>query len=457
MIRRAAIPVVLVVTISALSFWRATGVHEVTADSKAAAAAVVLPKPAAGDHPWWRGLHCNGVSDAAAKAYPVHWSADDVRWKAAVPGKGHASPCVSGDQAFVFTADEKSQTHWLLSFERSSGREQWRAEVNQGGFARIHHKNSQASATPACDAQRVFVCFAAHGSLWVVGIDRSGQVQWKTQVGPYESTHGYGSSPALYGSLVIVAGDNRGARIDRLVGSSFLAAVDRETGQVVWRIKRPAVDNYATPVVAEVAGKPQLLLAGHETVTSYDPVTGHEIWRCRWKAANAANTMAFDEECVYASTTERNPLMLCIRADGQGDVTDTHIVWREQQGAPYVPTPLIFERRVYAVNDKGVLTCWDAATGQLAWKQRLGGNFSASPVVADGLIYALNEAGKAYVVQPGEKFELVAENDCGEETLATPACCGGDVFLRTKHSLLCIRGQEKGADDVARQVGGSLR
>ena len=118
--------------------------------------------------------------------------------------------------------------------------------------------------------------------LWVAAVDRQGERLWKTETGPYHSNHGYGSSPALFGALVIVAGDNKGARIDRLVGSSFLVALHRETGKIVWRIKRAAADNYATPIVAHVAGKPQLLISGNQTVCSYDPATGDELWRCRW-------------------------------------------------------------------------------------------------------------------------------------------------------------------------------
>jgi outer membrane protein assembly factor BamB len=190
--------------------------------------------------------------------------------------------------------------------------------------------------------------------------------------------------------------------------------------------------------VAQVAGRPQLLIPGHETIVSYDPATGREIWRCRWKAVNAASTAAFDDRHVYVSTTERDALVVCIRADGAGDVSDSHVVWQQSQGASYVPSPLVFGGHLYLVGDKGVVTCLDAGAGRQAWKKRLGGDFSASPVAAGGVLYATNETGKTYVLRPGEKPEVLAENLVPEGMLATPVCCGGEVFLRTTQSLICI-------------------
>lgn len=437
-----AVGVVGCLAIGAVAFWQSTGVTEVRVNTTAPGSQLPVAAPSSQDWPWWRGARADGHS--AGTMYPVEWaSAENVLWKISLTGTGHGSPCIWGEQVFLHSAEVSGEhvTHRLQSFARSTGQLNWTCEVATGVCPEINAKNSQASATPACDGERVFVTFVTDGTLWTAAVDTHGKLLWKTAAGPYESKHGYGSSPALHGSLVIVAADNKGARIDRLVGSSFLAAMNRETGKVVWRIKRPAVDSYGTPVVGPVAGRDQLLLAGYESVDSYDPATGEPLWQCRWGGVSAASTIAFDREQVYVSTTEGESTVLAIRADGTGDVTASHVAWQSKRGATYVPTPLVHDGLVYLVTDGGVMTCLDTADGKEVWKKRLGGDFSASPVLADGLIYATNEAGKVFVVRAGREYDLLAENDFQEASFATPVLCGGQLFHRTTQSLLCLSGR----------------
>jgi outer membrane protein assembly factor BamB len=393
----------------------------------------VEPLPvASGDWPWWRGPNRDGKSlDGAA---PLRWSPNEnIVWQAQVPGRGHSSPIVVGDRIFVTTADESEKTQSLIAFDRQSGAKLWTTTIHRGGFMAINAKNSHASATPACDGQRVFAAFINSGALWVSAVSIGGKLLWQTDVGRFHSEHGYGSSPALYGSLVIVNGDSR--------GSGFIAAVDRVSGALLWRTPRegnPQHGSYATPIAAELAGRTQVVLTGLERVAGYDPGTGRLLWSCDGPTTVMANTPVCTESMVFASGGYPDRELLCIRADGSGDVTSSHVVWRTRQGVSYVPSPLVHEGRLYVVKDDGIVSCFDALTGTSLWQRRLGGAFSASPVLAGEHMYVPNEAGTTYVFKIAPEFELAAQNDLGDGGFASPAICGGQIFLRTSHRLYCI-------------------
>ena len=384
------------------------------------------------DWPCWRGPGLDGKSrDSQA---PTKWSrTENVAWKVAVPGRGHASPIVVGDRVFLASADEQAEKQLMLAYDRKTGKELWATEVHQGGFMAKHGKNSHASATPACDGEHVFAAFINRNGLHVSATDLEGKIVWQSEAGTFGSEHGYGSSPVLYKSLVIVLGDNR--------KSCFVAALDRKTGKVVWRTDRKTTGrhgSYATPIVARFAGKLQLLVSGIESTTSYDPETGKQIWTCSGPAEVTACTPAFSDQFVFSSGGYPEKELLAIRANGTGDVTRSHVVWRTGKGVTYVPSPLFHAGNLYVVSDDGVSTCFDGKAGKEIWKGRLQGSFSSSPVLAGSLLYATNEAGKTYVFKTGSKFEIVAENDLGDGGFASPVICGGQIFLRTNHELYCI-------------------
>jgi outer membrane protein assembly factor BamB len=234
----------------------------------------------------------------------------------------------------------------------------------------------------------------------------------------------------MFGQLVIVANDNE---ID-----PSLAAFDRSDGHIVWQVKRPTSDNSATPVVATIAGRPQLLLNGANAVISYDPATGDEIWRVNHSTEVAACTIAFDDSCVYASGNVPDKFMLGIRADGRGDVTNANVLWSTHEANTYVPSPLTCDQLLFVVVDSGTAYCRDARSGEVLWKHRLGGSFFASPVAAGGNIYAVNDTGITYVFRAANSFELVAQNDIGESCVATPVFTGDRLYLRTVSALYCI-------------------
>ncbi|HEV3004912.1 MAG TPA: PQQ-binding-like beta-propeller repeat protein [Pirellulales bacterium] len=330
-----------------------------------------------GDWPWWRGPNFNGVADAGPA--PIEWSeTKNVGWRSPVPGRGHSSPTVIGDCILLATADESAQVQSVVCFDRKTGSQIWKQDVNQGGFPeRINAKNTHATSTIASDGTRLYASFLHHDAVHVVALDLSGMPVWQQVAGkftPNEYRNGYAASPLLYGDVVIVAGDFDG-------GDSFLVAFDRATGERAWKTPRPARINYASPIVARIAGRDQLLISGCDIVAGYDPSDGEPRWKVPATTMATAGTMIWEGDLVYASGGFPDAETACIRADGSGKV-----VWRNKQKC-YDPSMLVYDGHVYAINDAGIAFCWEAKSGKERWHHRLRGPISASPVLANGHIY----------------------------------------------------------------------
>jgi hypothetical protein len=390
------------------------------------------PKAAEDDWPFWRGPTLDGKSQDGRVV--TKWSrAENILWEAKVAGRGHSSPIVRGERVFLTTADVDAHKQYVLAFDRKTGKPLWTTLAHDAEFTRKNPKNSYASATPACDGQRVYSVFLNRDGLHVTATNLDGKILWQTKAGAFQSQHGYGSSPVLFKSLVIVNGDS--------LKDCFVAALDRKSGAVVWRTPRKTTGkngSYATPIVAQLAGRPQLILTGMGEVSSYDPQTGKLIWSCAGPSEVTGCTAACSDKLVFATGGYPEKEILAIRADGAGDVTKSHIVWRSSKGVAYVPSPLYHEGYLYVVADGAMVTCFKAATGEQVWQERLQGGFTSSPVLVRDLLYVTNEAGKTFVLKTGPKFKMVAANALEESVLATPAVCGGRLFLRTSGHLYCI-------------------
>jgi outer membrane protein assembly factor BamB len=303
------------------------------------------PTAAPGDWPWWRGPAHDGTSRDSQVV--TRWGpTTNVVWKTPVPGRGHSSPIVCGDRVFLTTADEAGRRQLVLAFDRKTGKPLWTTQAHGDGFPRINPKNSHASATPACDGRRVYSAFVNHDALYVTATDLDGKILWQTKAGAFSSEHGYGSSPVLYKSLVIVNGDS--------LEGCFIAALEADTGRVAWRTPRRTTGehgSYATPVVATLAGRPQLILTGMHEVSSYDPDTGKRLWWCAGPAEVTACTAACSDRLVFATGGYPEKALLAVRADGTGDVSRSRVVWRTNKGVAYVPSPLYHDGRLYVVSD----------------------------------------------------------------------------------------------------------
>lgn len=372
------------------------------------------------DWPWWRGPSRNG--DAGQAKLPTKFSEkENVAWKVPVPGRGHSSPVVVADRIYLATAEESDQKHFVLAFDRTSGKQLWMTEVSQGGFPeRNHEKNTEASSTVACDGERVIAAFFHHRGVHVTSLTLGGKPEWTKRVGdfnPKRYEYGYAPSPALYGDMVIVAAEHD--------GDSFIVALQRASGKEVWRAPRPANITFSSPAIGTVAGRDQLLISGSEHVASYDPKTGQQLWRATGTTAATCGTMVWSGDVVMASGGYPKSETIAIRADGSGKV-----LWKNNQKC-YEQSMVVAGDYLYALTDNGIAFCWRISDGSEMWKHRLAGPVSASPILADGKIYWANEKGSMYVWEASPKeFKLIAENRIGEETMASPAVSRNQLFLR---------------------------
>jgi outer membrane protein assembly factor BamB len=378
-----------------------------------------IAKPADSDWISWRGPAGNGI--APDQPIPTTWSKDQhVVWQAKVPGRGHGSPVVFGEQVFLATADNAKQQQSVVAFSRANGDLQWQTLVSEGGFpgsSQMHGKSSHANTTLACDGRQLYGAFLAHDKVTTFALDLSGNEIWKQVISTFNSKFGYAPSPTLYKSTVIFAADNR--------GGGCVAALDRASGKIAWRKSRRAVATYSSPIVATVAGRDQLLISGGNALVSYDPNTGKEIWSCPGVAEATCGTVVWNDRHVFATGGYPESETICVLADGSSKK-----VWSTSFKA-YEPSMVVYDGYLYTVTDKGIAYCVKTATGEEKWKKRLGGSFSASPVICNGLIYVCNDRGKTYVIQASPTAcNVVAENQLGTDAYASPAISKDQIFLR---------------------------
>lgn len=371
------------------------------------------------DWPWWRGPTRNGFT-SKAPVPTVLSDTENVVWKVPVPGRGHSSPTVVGSRIFLTTADVAKQIHWVMAFDRGTGKSLWQVEASRGGFPEKNHpKNTEATATIASDGEHLFATFYHHDKVQAVAFDLDGKERWRRDVGPFRPRryeYGYAPSPMLYRNTVIIS-----AEYD---GESFIAALDRKTGAPVWKTPRPNNITFSSPVVTSIRGKDQLLISGAEKVSAYDPANGKALWSVPGTTFATCGTMVWDGDIVFASGGYPKAETLAINA------VSHEVLWRNNQKC-YEQSMLAYKGYLYALTDNGVMYCWRGSDGKEMWKMRLKGPVSASPVLSNDHIYWANELGTLYVVRANpEQFELVAENTVGNDSFPSPAICGGQIFLR---------------------------
>jgi len=375
------------------------------------------------DWPWWRGHGRDGIA-AADQRPPLHWSeTENILWSAPVPGRGHGSPTVVGNQVFVATADYEAEVQSVICYDRQTGRRQWKTDVHRGNFPDGGNKKSNlGSATVASDGQAVYINFLNGDAVYTTALTREGKQLWQTRISDFDLHQGFGSSPAIFDSLVLVSADNR--------GGGALAALDRASGKVVWGQERPKKANYTSPIILEVAGRKQLLLTGCDLVSSFDPLSGRKLWEIEGSTTECVTSIVTDGKLVFASGGYPRKHVSAVRADGSGE-----IAWEKNIGV-YVPSMLVYRGHIFLVTDAGVARCWKSETGEEVWKGRLGGTFSASPVLVGEHIFATNEDGQTFIFRADpEGFELVAENKLGESVFATPTICNSRIYMRVAQQM----------------------
>ena len=282
----------------------------------------------ADDWPQWRGADHTGIADST-KMPPLKFGKDEnVRWSAPVPGRGHGSATVFGSRVFIAAADEKAQTQWLLCFDRKTGKERWAKQVHSGGFPeKSNKKASQASSTPACDGERVFISFFNDGAVHTTAFTLEGEQLWQKKITDYVIHQGFSTSPAIYKDLVIVSADTK-------IGGA-ICGLNRETGDVVWKVDRPKDPNYTSPVIYKLGGRDQLIFQGCRVVTSLDPASGKKLWEHQGSTIECVSSIVTDGKHLFTSGGYDKNHVAAMLADGTGEV-----VW-ENTSRVYVPSMIV--------------------------------------------------------------------------------------------------------------------
>ncbi|MCE2694516.1 MAG: PQQ-like beta-propeller repeat protein [Verrucomicrobiaceae bacterium] len=396
---------------------------------------------AAADWPEFRGSNAQGYSEATN--LPLTWSATaGLAWKAAVAGVGWSSPVVIGERIYLTSAlpvggveDPKAdRSLHALALDAATGKPVWDVEVFTATSPRMHRKNSHASPTPVFENGRLYVHF---GHLGTACLDAAtGKSIWSTQEFAYSPVHGAGSSPVLFEDLLIFSAD---AETDPKV-----IALDKTTGKQRWAFARQSDAkkkfSFCTPLLIDVNGQKQLISPGSGVVNALNPKDGTEIWRCYYdQGYSVVPRPVYAHGMVYVSSSYDKPVLLAIKVDGKGDVTGTHVAWTIDKAVPHNPSMAVIGDELYFVADNGILTCADAKTGQIHYSERCTGPISASLLVADGKLYLQDEKGLGVVVKPGKTFQILAQNNLDERSLASYAVIGSDLLIRTEGNLYRIK------------------
>ena len=426
--------------------------------------------------PQWRGPLGTGVAPHGDP--PVRWSeSENVRWRMPVPGLGHSSPIVWGERIFLTTAVEhgeeleapeehddgahhnlpasRRQRFLVLAIDRGTGKILWqRAVRDEQPHEGTHETGSWASNSAVTDGEHVYAFFGSRG---LHSLDFDGKVIWQRDFGDMHTRHGHGegASPALHGDTLVVNWDHQ--------GDSFVVAVDKRNGKQRWRAARGEITSWSTPLVVEHGGKQQVIVSATERVRAYDLATGAVIWEVGGLSRNVVASPVAAGGLVVVGNSYDWQAMMAIRLEGaKGDLTGTDaIVWSRDRHAPYVPSPVLYDGRLYFLkHSQAFLMALDVATGEeLYGPLRIRGlyNVFASPVGAAGRIYVASREGTTAVVAAGDEPELLAVNRLDDTFSASPAVVGGEIYLRGQEHLYCIAIDETGQDADARGPGSAQR
>jgi outer membrane protein assembly factor BamB len=406
--------------------------------------------------PQFRGPQGDGT--ALSTGLPLRWSEQqNVRWKTALHGRAWSSPVVWGGQVWVTTATENGRELFAVGLDAATGRivhDLKLFEVEKPQFA--HQFNTYASPTPVIEEGRVYVSF---GSPGLACLDtRTGQKLWERRDFVCNHYRGAGSSPILHGGLFILNFDGS--------DHQFIVALDKQTGRTVWQQKRsidykdlgpdglPQTEGdlrkgFATCQVVSLAGQAILLSQGSKALYAYGPLTGEELWRVEERQNHSASTRPVTGQgLIFVPSGWAGGQLLAIRPGKKGEVLDANaagapsteleVVWKTKRNVPKKPSLLLVGELLYGLDDIGIVTCWEARTGQVLWSERIGGNYSASPLAAEGRIYLFSEEGKTTVLAAGREFRKLGENQLAAGFMASPAVSGKALILRTKTHLYRI-------------------
>ena len=414
-----------------------------------------LPSDPAAEGYWaqWRGPYATGVSRRADP--PTEWSeTKNVRWKVEIPGRGSGTPVVWGDRIFVLSAVPQGvgaaaaheprgmmtprlvHRYVVMAINRADGKVVWEQVAREAPPSEGSHQDNGtfASSSAVTDGQHVIASFESQG---LYAYDMNGKLLWQKDLGDKQMRNefGEGSTPVLFGRYLVVVWDHQ--------GESFIVALDKSSGNEIWRVRRDEIDSWATPLVVEHGGRPQVVTSGMNKLRSYDLETGRLVWITAGVTMNPIPSPVADDGMVFVTSGFRGNSLKAIRlVDAKGDLPDAALAWSIDRDTPYVPSPLLHEGIIYFLKtNSGVLSAFDAKTGKPHYQiQRLEGvpNVFSSPVAAAGKIYIVGREGTTAVVKPGARFEMLRTNTLDDHFDASPALVDKEMYLRGVKYLYCL-------------------
>jgi outer membrane protein assembly factor BamB len=410
---------------------------------------------------------CGYLNDSRTPAQWDIWNPVNLKWKTPIPGLAHSSPVIWDNMLFITTAttnlndeslklglygdideadDKKVHEFKVYCLDKNNGKIIWERVAHKGiPKSRRHTKSTQANCTPATDGKYLVVHFGSEGLFCY---DMHGKLIWKKDMGilnpgPYTDPGvewGYASSPVIFKDKIIIQCD--------IPGKPFITALELSTGKELWKTSREGeVSTWCTPAVYSKDDRTQVIANGYNQICGYEIENGKQIWRLSKGGDAPAPTPVIAGGLIYLNSAHgRFSPIFVVKPDAKGDITldddstkNQYIVWSKKRGGAYMQTPLIYEGLLYNIQVNGLLTCFDALTGETKYTENLKEAFSASAIAADGKIYFSSETGNIYVVKAGPKFILIAKNSIGDNCMATPAISGNTLFFRSQHFVIAIK------------------
>ena len=403
--------------------------------------------------PWGDG-HASAPGDTKALGLPLQWSeTNHVQWKTEIPFRGWATPVVAGGRVWLTTATEDGHDYFAICVDEATGKILFKEKLFHsdepeplGDGASM---NGYATPSPVIEPGRVYVHFGSFGTACLD--TATAKVLWSRTDLPCRHYRGPSSSPILFKNLLILTMDG--------ADQQYVVALDKQSGKTVWKTNRSAAWNdenvpgskardgdlrkaHSTPLIATVAGKPQMISAGAKAAYGYDPLTGKEIWKVSHTDFSVAPRPLFENGLAFIVTGYAKKELWAVKADGQGDVTETGVVWKLKTRVGKLASPILVDGLIYTVAEESFVTCLDAKTGESIWTERVGGKYAASPIYADGRIYLFDQDGGTTVLKPGRALEVLQTNRLDNGFMASPAVSEKAFILRTKRHLYRIASPE---------------
>ncbi len=380
--------------------------------------------------PDYRGPRRDGHAPQAQ--IPLRWSEEkNVRWKTPIHGKGWSSPVVWGDRVWLSSATADGHQNHVIAIDLKTGK----TIIDRQLFTVEHPDpinglNSFASPSPTIEEGRVYIHFGTYGTA-CLDTD-SGETLWERRDLNCDHKEGPGSSPVLYRDLLIFNVDGGDVQ--------YVIALDKKTGNTRWKTHR-TVDlsrqrsdlkkAFSTPIIIDVDGRSRLISSGAGATVGYEPDSGKELWMVRHKGFSMSARPLMENGLLFLNTGFMLPRLIAVKTDGEGDVTESNIIWSQRRNIPTIPSSLLIDGRLYMVDNSGVASCREARSGDLLWKERIGGEYCASPIYANGRIYFFDRDGRSVVIEAADEFRELAVNELDEGFMASPAVVGDTLILRS--------------------------